>query len=87
MVGTIKNLSRLLFDPYFLTQHRLEQSLIAVLVPAAARGGQCLDVGCGDRPYEGLFAPGRYVGVDVEHSGRPLCMKQPDRFYYGKVLP
>ena len=87
MLAAIKNFSRVLFDPCFLTEHRLEQSLVAVLGPSAARGGQCLDVGCGDRPYEGLFAPGQYLGVDVERSGRPLSMKQPDRFYDGKVLP
>ncbi len=87
MLAAIKNFSRVLFDPCFLTEHRLRQALTAALGPAAAQGGQFLDVSCGDRPYEGLFAPGQYVGVDVEDSGRPLSMKQPDRFYGGKVLP
>ena len=90
MLATIKNYSRVLFDPVFLTKHRLRRTLIAVLGPALQRGGgggRCLDVGCGDRPYEDLFAPRQYVGVDVKHSGRPVSMKQPDRFYDGKVLP
>ncbi len=87
MLTAAKSFSRVLFDPCFLTRRRLQQVLTAVLVPAASRGGLCLDVGCGDRPYEGLFALGQYLGVDVEDSGRPLSMKQPDRFYDGKVLP
>lgn len=39
MLAKIKNFSRVFFVPCFLTEHRLEQSLIAVLKPAAAGAG------------------------------------------------
>ena len=73
-MDVLKSFSRVFFDPCFIAQYRLEQALKAVLVPAAERVGSCLDVGCGDRPYEDLFAQGQYVGVDIEYSGRPLSM-------------
>lgn len=46
-----------------------------------------LDVGCGDRPYEYLFKNGKYTGIDIEDSGRPKTMKNPDYFYDGKNIP
>jgi len=36
---------------------------------------------CGGYPYEYLFKSGKYRGVDVEDSGRPINMKKPDYFY------
>ena len=87
MLATLNYYSRLLFDPLFLTRHRLNQSLAEMIKPLAKRVGECLDVGCGDRPYEYLFDKGSYLGVDVENSGRPLDMKLPDQYYDGKTLP
>lgn len=39
MLTAAKSFSRVLLDPCFLTQRRLQQVLTAVLVPAASRGG------------------------------------------------
>ena len=76
-----------MFNPVFLTHIRLKTALESVIKPLAIKGLRCLDVGCGDRPYEYLFQSGHYVGVDVKSSGRPLEMKQPDYFYDGVTLP
>ena len=83
----INNLFSWLFDPIFLTRIRLEAALRSVIAPLTAGVSKCLDVGCGDRPYEYLFKPGSYTGIDVQDSGRPSNMKQPDYFYDGKSFP
>ncbi len=83
----ISHYSSMLFDPVFLTRYRLHIALKNVLTAVIDDDLHCLDVGCGDRPYESFFAPAHYVGVDVQNSGRPLTMKQPDQFYDGKTLP
>ena len=87
MSATIKKLFFMILDPIFLTHFRLKVALESVIVPLAIGGIRCLDVGCGNRPYEYLFESGNYVGVDVENSGRPLNMKQPELFYDGITLP
>jgi SAM-dependent methyltransferase len=87
MFTVIKKMFFMIFNPVFLTQIRLKAALESMITPLAVGGVSCLDVGCGNRPYEYLFEQGRYVGVDVESSGRPLNMKQPDYFYDGSTLP
>jgi SAM-dependent methyltransferase len=87
MSATIKKFFLMIFDPVFLTHIRLKVALESVIALLAVGGVRCLDVGCGNRPYEYLFEAGNYVGVDVEDSGRPLNMKQPDYFYNGNTLP
>jgi SAM-dependent methyltransferase len=86
-MSTIKSLFLMIFDPVFLTNIRLKMALEAAIKPLATKGVRCLDIGCGNRPYEYLFQAGHYVGVDVESSGRPFDMKQPDYFYDGVTLP
>jgi len=76
-----------IFDPIFLTRIRLRAALESTIIPLAVDGARCLDVGCGDRPYEHLFERGSYTGIDVKDSGRPLSMKQPDYFYDGNEFP
>lgn len=46
-----------------------------------------LDVGCGLRPYESLFARQRYVGIDIRQSGREGSGKLPDRWFDGIHIP
>lgn len=76
-----------IFAPVFLTHIRLKAALEWMLIPLAVDRVKCLDVVCGDRPYEYLFVRGGYAGIDVEYSGRPLSMKQPDQFYDGNEFP
>lgn len=87
MVTAIRKYLNRIFDPVFLTQIRLREALESTIAPLAVDGVRCLDVGCGDRPYEYLFKRGSYTGIDVEDSGRTWDMKQPDYFYDGKVFP
>ncbi len=83
----IKKIISIIVDPIFLTRIRLETALRLVIEPLASGVSECLDVGCGDRPYEYLFKAGSYTGIDVKDSGRPSNMKQPDYFYDGKRFP
>jgi SAM-dependent methyltransferase len=87
MLAWIKYYASILIDPVFLTRHRLRRALLRTLIPLDRIGLKCLDVGCGSRPYEGIFINGCYEGVDVQSSGRPLSMKMPDKFYDGATLP
>jgi SAM-dependent methyltransferase len=77
----------ILFDPVFLTRRRLMRRVEIALKRFSPAGAQCLDVGCGERPYEYLFEKGRYIGIDIADSGRPGSMKSPDLYYDGKTVP
>lgn len=48
---------------------------------------QVLDVGCGLQPYKPLFAHARYVGIDVEASGRSEHQKTADLVFDGIHIP
>jgi SAM-dependent methyltransferase len=67
---------------------KFEKALLSAIqgIPLAEKS-KCLDVGCGTRPYESLFPPGSYVGVDIEAGGRPQNLKTPDYYYDGRTLP
>ena len=77
----------LISNPIFITVFRLREALESTIKPLDISGLSCLDVGCGDRPYEYLFKDGKYTGIDVEDSGRPINMKKPDHFYNGTHFP
>lgn len=77
----------LIYNQVLITIVRLKDPLESVIKPLTGVGVTCLDVGCGDRPYEYLFEKGKYVGIDIENSGRPLNLKKPDHFYNGTQIP
>jgi SAM-dependent methyltransferase len=72
-------------------QHSLLLEAFARVAPRAR--GRLLDVGCGERPYEALFAPhvSEYVGIEHEATfGRTHASKSskgPDLYYDGRRLP
>lgn len=76
-----------LTDPAFLARRALARRLETLLGLSVRPGQTWLDVGCGLRPYESLFAEARYVGVDVASSGREAALKAPDVVYDGRALP
>lgn len=81
-------LNSILFNPTWIAESRLREYLSgAVCALRIQISDKWLDVGCGSRPYESLFPPGTYTGVDVADSGRPAGMKSPDFFYDGRTLP
>ncbi|MCE5344860.1 MAG: class I SAM-dependent methyltransferase [Bacteroidales bacterium] len=49
--------------------------------------GITLDIGCGSKPYENLFATEKYVGMDVEVSGHKRTDMHIDVFYDGIKIP
>jgi len=89
MKSIFRRLSRsILLNPIWITEHYLDLAIRREARNLAlGKGDVWLDIGCGTRPYEGLFASVIYIGVDVPESGRPLQMKQPDVFYDGVSLP
>jgi SAM-dependent methyltransferase len=50
-------------------------------------GGTLLDIGCGLRPYEDLFAVDCYFGFDLRDSPRPPFQKLPDVWFDGVIVP
>jgi SAM-dependent methyltransferase len=77
----------IIINPIHITVYRLKQALEATIKPIARASVNCLDVGCGDRPYEYLFEKGKYIGIDVPVSGRSAELKKPNLFYNGKSIP
>ena len=48
--------------------------------------GRLLDVGCGSKPYQELFAVDDYIGLDID-SEASRNRKIADYFYDGKIFP
>ena len=69
----------------------LEKSSLeaAMRVAAPWASGALLDVGCGDKPYEALFARHvtRYVGVEYEPTSEHARERGADVVYSGAELP
>lgn len=79
--------ARVFVDPSFIAVRAIAEHLEPMVAEAFKPGQSWLDVGCGTRPYEPLFAGGRYTGVDVKQSGRASGEKKPDVYYDGVTLP
>jgi SAM-dependent methyltransferase len=63
------------------------RSSVEAFARSLSAGSTVLDVGCGRRPYESFFTHCRYLGVDVEVSGRSEGDKQAHVFFDGRNLP
>jgi SAM-dependent methyltransferase len=78
-------------DPGFEETGDAPYSTIRGAVEVFARGirpgARVLDVGCGLRPYEPLFAHASYTGMDVRSSGREMEGKLADVFFDGVAIP
>jgi len=81
-------LYRVLRDPAFIAGRGLSRAVARCVAHAAPSASDTwIDVGCGSKPYECLFAVDRYVGLDVEVSGHPVENKRADQYFDGLRLP
>lgn len=48
--------------------------------------GKVLDVGCGQKPYQGLFKCDEYIGLEID-TPENRKIKKADLFYDGKHIP
>ena len=63
------------------------ESSVADFAMSLAQGLNVVDVGCGLQPYRPLFMHTKYVGIDVETSGRTAETKQADLYFDGINIP
>lgn len=71
-------------NPFYISRKHLYR---AMWKHAPKMKGRILDVGCGQKPYRGLFQCDEYVGMDIEQSGHAHANEQIDVFYDGKHFP
>jgi SAM-dependent methyltransferase len=72
-------------NPYFIARRGL--FLPIKEFSGGLKKKKIIDVGCGSRPYESLFAGNEYIGVDVDGGGHKKDDKLPDRFFNGLDIP
>ena len=73
------------FNPYFISRYAIYMELKKTA--STFNSGRVLDLGCGVRPYEGLFSVDEYIGVDIEGGGHAEDNKYCDIYYDGKTVP
>jgi SAM-dependent methyltransferase len=73
----------LLTNPFYFARRGLHQTLSLV---ASQLHGNMLDVGCGQKPYAGLFRVQTHVGLELDTPGN-RAQKQADAFYDGQTFP
>jgi SAM-dependent methyltransferase len=72
-------------NPFFLGRSAM---YINVKKYSNAISGKTLDVGCGSKPYIGLFSNiTTYIGMDIEQSGHKHQREYIDVFYDGETFP
>lgn len=79
---------RVFSDPGLIARQRLQRAVSDIVGRLGLTGrGTWLDLGCGSRPYESMFAVERYIGLDVPVSGHPVDSKLHDLLFDGNQLP
>jgi len=73
----------LLINPFYHARRGLYYA-IAGMAPRMC--GRVLDVGCGQKPYQWLFAITEYIGLEMDTPDN-RARKQADYFYDGKSFP
>lgn len=72
-------------NPFFITRRAI---YVCVKKASSMVSGKILDVGCGQKPYQNLFAKKTsYIGMDVEISGHDHENEDVDVFYDGENFP
>lgn len=67
-------------NPYFHARRGLAKSLAD---NKQCINGNCLDFGCGNKPYEGLFNTKEYIGVEIEGEEK----REGIVYYDGNTIP
>jgi len=70
-------------NPFYHARRELYRTVKRL---APQLGGRILDVGCGSKPYAGLFSADDYVGLEID-TPESRANKRADYFYDGKVFP
>lgn len=73
----------LLLNPFYFARRGLYQAVRAL---SGRISGRVLDVGCGTRPYEQLFAATEYVGLELD-TPEARARNRADCYYDGKTFP
>ena len=76
-------LTGLLINPFYHARKGLYRAIAGL---AGSLRGRVLDVGCGQKPYEHLFACEQYVGLEFD-SEQNRMNKKADYFYAGGAFP
>lgn len=73
-------------NPYFIARRGLLKK-IKKFAQADFSKKNILDVGCGIKPYAGLFKSASYTGIDIMGGGHRDQAKIVDQFYNGLDIP
>ena len=76
-------LAGLLVNPFYFARKGLYE---AVRDLSGQVTGRVLDVGCGSKPYEKLFAAAEYVGLEID-TPENRARKRADVYYDGTTFP
>lgn len=71
-------------NPFYIARRGLHHSIKSL---SGSIKGSILDVGCGQKPYQGLFVYSEYIGMDIENPGHDHSNENIDVFYDGKEFP
>lgn len=70
-------------NPFYFARSGLRDAMVQL---APMLTGHLLDVGCGAKPYQSLFAVDTYVGLDIDSEASRKA-GVADHLYDGKVFP
>lgn len=70
-------------SPFYFARKGLYRHIRALAMEIR---GKTLDVGCGQRPYESLFAATEYIGLEIDTPENRIH-KKADVYYDGSVFP
>lgn len=73
----------ILINPFYIARKELLKNIYSL---ANEISGITVDIGCGTKPYEKLFAVSKYIGLDLQQSIHDVKYFA-DIFYDGNILP
>lgn len=73
----------LFVNPFYFARKGLHEQVVSL---AHNVRGRVLDIGCGEKPYQDLFRPTGYCGLELDTPAN-RADKKADLFYDGTTLP